>query len=69
VEQIKRLLSEHRNHINRNITSKSVITEHRIEHNHDFDSNNLVRVLDEERSYNKRLISKAIYINKQKKIK
>ncbi|KYQ59837.1 hypothetical protein ALC60_01222, partial [Trachymyrmex zeteki] len=66
VGQTKRLLksriSEHRNHINRN-TSQNIITEHRIEHNHDFDWDN-VRILEEERSYN-RLISEEIFINKQ----
>jgi len=47
VSQMKRLLktrkdySEHRNHINRNTIQHSVITEHRIEYNHEFDWNDI----------------------------
>jgi len=35
--QLKIRISEHHNHINRNITTQSVITEHRLQFNHDFD--------------------------------
>jgi len=70
VGQTKRTLntriSEHRNHIRKNTPQASVITNHRLQFNHDFDWDN-VRVLDEEMNYNKRLISEMIYIKKQKK--
>jgi len=69
VGQTKRLLKdricEHRNHIKRNSSQISVITNHRKNFNHDFDWNN-VRVLDEETNYKKRLISEMIHIKKQK---
>jgi len=45
VEQTKRLLnsriSEHRNHIKRNFTQISVITNHRLDLDHDFDWDNV----------------------------
>jgi len=69
VGQTKRMLntriSEHRNHIKRNSPQTSVITDHRLEFNHEFDWDN-VEVLDEEINYNKRLISEMIHIKKQK---
>jgi len=67
--QIERTLStrvgEHRNHIRRNSTQFSVITDHRLRSQHEFDWDN-VRVLDQESNYNKRLISEMIHIKKQK---
>ncbi|KYN22564.1 hypothetical protein ALC57_05036, partial [Trachymyrmex cornetzi] len=63
--KLKTRLAEHRNHINRNSNNQSVITEHRIEFDHDFDWEN-VAVLDEERSLNKRLISECLHILMQK---
>jgi len=69
VGQTKRTLStrvgEHRNHIRRNSTQFSVITEHRLRSQHEFDWDN-VRVLNQEPNYNKRLISEMIHIKKQK---
>jgi len=69
VGQTKRLLKdrigEHRNHIKRNSSQISVITNHRIDLNHEFEWNN-VRVLDEETNYKKRLISEMIHIKRQK---
>ena len=56
---------EHRNYINRNTTNKSVITDHRIEFNHDFYWEN-VQTLDYEIFLNKRLISKKAHILMQK---
>ncbi|KYN31571.1 hypothetical protein ALC56_14069, partial [Trachymyrmex septentrionalis] len=50
---LKTRINEYRNHINWNATQHSVITEHRI--SHDFDWEN-VKILDEERVLNKRLI-------------
>jgi len=58
-------IGEHRNHIRRNSPQTSVITDHRLEYNHDFDWDN-VEVLDEERNYNKRLIFEMIHIKKQR---
>lgn len=62
---LKTRISEYRNHINRNTDQKSVITEHRLEHTHDFywDS---VKILDQEQILSKKLISEIIFIRKQK---
>ncbi|KYN18252.1 hypothetical protein ALC57_09445 [Trachymyrmex cornetzi] len=69
VGQTKRLLktriSEYRNHINRNADQKLVITKHRLNYNHEFNWNK-IEILDEKRVYNRRLISEAICIKKQK---
>jgi len=69
VGQTKRTLntrvSEHRNHIRRNSTQNSVITDHRLDSKHDFKWND-IKILDEERNYNRRLISEMIFIKKQK---
>jgi len=56
---------EHRNHIRRDTAQISVITDHRLQLNHEFDWDS-VRVLDEEINYKKRLISEMIHIKKQK---
>jgi len=53
------------NHVKRNTSQSSVITDHRLKHCHDFDWTN-VEVLNEEINYKKRLISKMIYIKKSK---
>jgi len=69
VGQTKRVLhtrvGEHRCHIRRNLAQLSVITDHRLQAEHDFDWDN-VKVLDQESNYNKRFISEMIHINKQK---
>ena len=62
--QVKTRISEHRNHIGRNVSSHSVITEHRIECGHEFDWDG-VKVLDHERFYHKRLISEILHIKQQ----
>ena len=62
---LKTRINEHRNHINRNTTQTSVITEHRISLSHDFDWNG-VEILDEETILNNRLISEIIFIGRQK---
>jgi len=63
VGQTKRILntriSEHRNHIRKSSPQASVITDHRLEFNHEFDWDN-AELLDEEINYNKRLISEII---------
>ncbi|EZA55146.1 hypothetical protein X777_05276, partial [Ooceraea biroi] len=61
--QLKIRISEHKNHIRRNTDTHSVITEHRLTLNHEFDWEN-VRILDE-RFLAKRLISEMIYIKLQ----
>jgi len=58
---LKTRISEHRNHIHKNTTTHSVITEHRP---HDFDWNN-VEILDKERYLTRRLISEMIHIKRQ----
>jgi len=63
--QVKTRISEHRNHINRNTTTQSVITEHRLQFKHDFDWEN-VEILDSERFLGKRLISEMMFIKRQK---
>ncbi|KYN27905.1 hypothetical protein ALC57_02691 [Trachymyrmex cornetzi] len=58
-------MSEHRNHINRNTTQSSVITEHRLQTSHDFNWDN-IKILDKEKFWNKRMLSEMIHIKKQK---
>ncbi|KYN09399.1 hypothetical protein ALC57_18504 [Trachymyrmex cornetzi] len=62
---LKTRINEHRNHINWNTTQRSVITEHRISHQHEFDWEN-IKILDKERVLNKRLISEMIHIKQQR---
>jgi len=61
----KKRISEHKNPILRNTSTHSVITEHRLQFNHDFDWED-VEILDVERNFNKRLISEMINIKCQK---
>jgi len=63
--QLKTRISEHRNHINRNTTTQSVINEHRLQFNHNFDWED-VKILDSERFLGKRLVSEMTFIKKQK---
>jgi len=63
--QLKTKISEHRNHINKNIITQSVITEHRLQFNHDFDWED-VKILDSERFLGKHLVSEMMFIKKQK---
>ncbi|KYN22422.1 hypothetical protein ALC57_05184 [Trachymyrmex cornetzi] len=62
--QLRTRISEHRNHIKYNTTTRSVITEHRLQNNHDFRWDD-VEILDEEPIYRKRLISEMVNIKKQ----
>jgi len=64
--QLKTRISEHKNHINRNTSALSVITEHRLHKNYDFDWER-VEILDVERNVNKRIVSEMINIKCQKK--
>ena len=59
--KLKTRLAELRNHINWNSNNQSVITEHRIEFERDFDWEN-VAILNEERFLNNCLISEYLYI-------
>ena len=59
--KLKTRLAEHRNHIRRVTSTCSVITDHKVSCNHDFDWDN-VRILESERNYNKRM-SEMLYIN------
>jgi hypothetical protein len=63
--QLKTRISEHRLHINRNCSTHSVITDHRVQNNHDFNWDN-VEILDHERFYHKRLVSEVLYISQQR---
>jgi len=60
-KQLKTRISEHKDYISRNISTHFVITE---QFNHDFDWEG-VEILDVERNFNKRLISKMINIKYQ----
>jgi len=68
VGQIKRRLKirtfEHIKDINKKTGNHSVITEHRIEFNHDFEWDNPI-ILDKEKQYYRRLTSEMIYIKLQ----
>ena len=64
--QLKTRITEHRNYIRWNTSTRSVITKHKLQITHDFDWNN-IQILDEELCYNKRLISEMLNIKKQKK--
>ena len=61
--QLKTRITEHRNHIRHKTSVRSVITEHRLQCNHDEDN---VKILDEEPCYRKRLISKMLNIKSRK---
>jgi len=67
VGQTKRLLKtrikEHVNDIKKS-GSPSVISNHRLSHNHEFDWEG-VRTLDSEQSWNKRIVSEMIHIKRQ----
>ena len=63
-KQLKSRITEHKNHIRWNTSTRNVITEHRLQEGHDFDWNN-VTILDEEPYYRKRLISEMIFIRRR----
>ncbi|XP_018395960.1 PREDICTED: uncharacterized protein LOC108774367 [Cyphomyrmex costatus] len=54
--QLKTRIAEHRNHIRHNTSTRSVITDHRVQHDHEFLWDE-VEILDEEPCYKKRLVS------------
>ena len=63
--QLKIRITKHRNHIRHNTSVRSVITEHRLHYDHDFQWDN-VKILDKEPCFRKRLISEMLNIKKQK---
>jgi hypothetical protein len=68
VGQTKRQLGtrvrEHMNNIRLDPSRHSVVTEHRIEHDHTFDWKK-IKILDSEPNYKKRLVSEMIHIKQQ----
>ena len=63
--QLKTRLKEHRQDINKKNGQLSVVSNHRLELDHEFDWES-AEVLDREASYNRRLISEMIHIRRQK---
>ncbi|XP_071582148.1 uncharacterized protein [Temnothorax nylanderi] len=63
--QLQTRVKEHESQIRRSGGGNSVVTEHRVECNHDFDWND-VKILDKEMLLNKRLLSEMIYIKRQR---
>jgi len=59
-------IAEHKRDINKKTSNHSVITEHRIEFDYDFDWEN-PKIFDIEKHYQKRLMSEMINIKAQKK--
>jgi len=62
--QLKTRIKEHMTDINKLTGSPSVISLHKLTNNHDFKWND-VEILDNEHSFNNRLISEIIHIKKQ----
>ncbi|KYN29866.1 hypothetical protein ALC57_00683, partial [Trachymyrmex cornetzi] len=60
--KLKTRLSEHKKHIHSKTSTHSVITEYRLQNDHDFDWQN-IETLDVENYYNKSLISEIMHIN------
>jgi len=63
--QLKKRISEHRNHIRKNTSQLSVITNHKLEFDNDFNWKE-PEILDRESSLDKRLISEMLFIKRQK---
>jgi len=62
--QLQTRIKEHRNHIRWNSGNRSVITEHRLEFDHDFKWDD-IRLLDREPILTKRLTSEMLFIKRQ----
>ena len=56
---------EYRNHINRKTLVNLMITEQRLQHAHEFESDQM-RILDRERNFNERLTSEMLHIKNAK---
>jgi len=62
--QLRTRINEHRCHIKRNTNTQSVITNHRLNFDHDFNWDD-VKILDLEPFLHKRLISEMLFIRRQ----
>ncbi|KYQ47005.1 hypothetical protein ALC60_13980 [Trachymyrmex zeteki] len=62
--KLKTRISEHCNYIYRKTGNPSVITDHRLNFEHEFDWKN-TKILDNERYYKKRLVSEMLHIKSQ----
>ncbi|KYQ46783.1 hypothetical protein ALC60_14208 [Trachymyrmex zeteki] len=60
---LKTRLHEHISDINKKTGSSTVVTDHRVNYNHSFNWKD-VKILDNEPSYNKRLISEMVHIKR-----
>jgi len=58
-------IKEHRGDINKKSDSFLVISNHRLENNHEFNWSE-TRILDRKSSYTKRLVSERVFIKRQK---
>jgi len=62
--QLRTRIKEHDSDFRKKNGSPSVISEHRRNFNHDFEWDN-IKIIDNERSYQKRLVSEMVHIKKQ----
>jgi len=62
--QLRTRIKEHISDINKKSGSPSVISEHRLNLKHEFEWDN-IKIIDNEFSYQKRLISEMVHIKKQ----
>jgi len=62
--KLKIRINKHRNHVRKNTNTESVITEHRIKFNHEFDWDKII-ILDKRRFLNEQLISEMLHIKRQ----
>jgi len=62
--QLRTRIKEHVSDINKKSGSPSVISEHRLRFNHDFEWDN-IKIIDYELSYQKRIIAEMVHIKKQ----
>jgi len=62
--QLRTRIKEHVSDINKKSGSPSVISEHRLRFKHDFEWDN-IKIIDNELSYQKRIISEMVHIKKQ----
>jgi len=63
--QIKTKIKQHRNNIRMDEIRHSIITDHILNHQHTFDWN-IIKIMDSESNYNKRLISEMLHIKDKK---
>jgi len=63
--QLKKRISKHRNHIRRNTSQLSVLTNHRLEFGHNFNWEE-PEIWDRESSLGKRLVAEMLFIKRQR---